>query len=55
MPGSDPRVDAALTLVPKIHTFLRQSLNEKTPYGQSKARMQSLLSSHPGDHHGPRH
>ena len=55
VPGSDPRVDAALTLVPKIHTFLRQSLNEKTPYGQSKARMQSLLSSHPGDHHGPRH
>jgi len=54
VPGSDPRVDAALTLVPKIHTFLRQPLNERTPYGQSRARMQALLSGH-GDHHGPRH
>src|SRR3954465_10341727 len=40
VPGSDPRVDNALTLVPKIHAFLRQPMNERTPYGQAKARMQ---------------
>ena len=47
VPGSDPRVDNALTLVPKIHAFLRQGLTEKTPFGQSKARMQALLSNLP--------
>jgi flagellum-specific ATP synthase len=47
VPGSDPRVDNALTLVPKIHAFLRQGLTERTPFGQSKARMQALLSNLP--------
>jgi flagellum-specific ATP synthase len=47
VPGSDPRVDNALTLVPKIHAFLRQGMNERTPFGQSKARMQALLSNLP--------
>jgi flagellum-specific ATP synthase len=47
MPGSDPRVDNALTLVPKIHAFLRQPMSERTPFGQAKARMQALLSNLP--------
>jgi flagellum-specific ATP synthase len=47
VPGSDPRIDNALTLVPKIHAFLRQGLTERTPFGQSKARMQALLSNLP--------
>jgi len=47
VPGSDPRVDNALTLVPKINAFLRQGLNEKTPFGQARARMQALLSNLP--------
>jgi FliI/YscN family ATPase len=48
--GSDPRVDGALTLVPKINVFLRQALDDRTPFGQVKARLQSLLSNHqPGD------
>jgi FliI/YscN family ATPase len=46
-PGSDPRIESALALVPKIQTFLRQGLTERTPFGQSKARMQALLASHP--------
>jgi hypothetical protein len=36
-----------LTLVPKIHAFLRQGLTERTPFGQTKARMQALLSNLP--------
>ncbi|MEO8181210.1 MAG: FliI/YscN family ATPase [Deltaproteobacteria bacterium] len=47
VPGSDPRIDNALTLVPKINAFLRQGLTERTPFGQSKARMQALLSHLP--------
>ncbi|MEY4550853.1 MAG: hypothetical protein RL685_7048 [Pseudomonadota bacterium] len=47
VPGSDPRVDNSLTLVPKIHAFLRQGLTEKTPFGQARARMQALLSNLP--------
>lgn len=43
--GSDPRVDAALAMVPKINMFLRQALGERTPFGQVKARLQSLLST----------
>lgn len=53
--GSDPRVDAALTLVPKINTFLRQGLSDPTPLGQSKARLQALLSSGHAGNHASRH
>jgi flagellum-specific ATP synthase len=52
--GSDPRVDAALSLVPKINTFLRQGLAEQTPFGQVKARLQALVSGSSGGSHAPR-
>src|SRR6185436_13783285 len=32
VPGSDPRIDNALTLVPKINAVLRQGLTERTPF-----------------------
>jgi flagellum-specific ATP synthase len=49
--GSDPRIDSALTMVPKINAFLKQTLGERTPFGQVKARLQALLSS---QSHAPR-
>jgi flagellum-specific ATP synthase len=49
--GSDPRIDSALAMVPKINAFLRQTLGERTPFGQVKARLQALLSSQA---HAPR-
>jgi flagellum-specific ATP synthase len=53
--GSDPRVESALQLVPKIQAFLRQGLSERTPFGQSKARMQALLTTPPhAQDHGAR-
>jgi FliI/YscN family ATPase len=44
VPGSDARVDAALTLVPQIDALLKQDLQESTSFGQTKARLQVLLS-----------
>jgi FliI/YscN family ATPase len=52
--GSDPRIDSALHMVPKINAFLRQTLGERTPFGQVKARLQALLSSQVGQVHAPR-
>lgn len=52
--GSDPRVDSALAMVPKINTFLRQSLGDTTPFGQVRARLQALLSSQGQSHPPPR-
>ncbi len=45
VPGSDATVDAALRLAPHLEAFLRQPLGEKTPFGQSLARLQSLLTA----------
>lgn len=53
--GSDARVDAALSLVPKINGFLRQGLSDPTPFGQSKARLTAVLSSGQGVSHASRH
>jgi flagellum-specific ATP synthase len=52
--GSDPRIDSALVMVPKINGFLRQTLGERTPFGQVKARLQALLSTQIGQSHAPR-
>jgi flagellum-specific ATP synthase len=41
--GSDPRIDAAVALVPAITTFLRQPVSERTPIGQSWARLAVAL------------
>jgi flagellum-specific ATP synthase len=43
--GSDPRVDGALVLIPKIEAFLQQGLYERTGFGEVKARLGALLSS----------
>jgi flagellum-specific ATP synthase len=41
--GSDPRVDEACTLVPKIEAFLRQPVSEGTKVGEAWARLQVAL------------
>jgi len=53
--GSDAKVDAALALVPKLNAFLRQGMNEPTPFGQVKARLTALLSTGSASGHAPRH
>jgi FliI/YscN family ATPase len=45
VPGSDPRVDGALVLVPKIDAFLQQGVHEKTGFGEIRARLGALLSA----------
>jgi flagellar biosynthesis/type III secretory pathway ATPase len=52
--GSDPRIDSALTMVPKINAFLKQTLGERTPFGQVRARLQALLATQVGQGHAPR-
>jgi flagellar biosynthesis/type III secretory pathway ATPase len=52
--GSDPRIDAALGMVPKINGFLKQGIGDRTPFGQVKARLQSLLSTQVGQAHAQR-
>ena len=41
--GSDPRVDTAVAIVPAINGFLRQPVSERTPVGQSWARLAVAL------------
>lgn len=43
--GSDPRVDEACALVPKLEAFLRQPVSEATPAAQSWARLQVALKA----------
>lgn len=43
--GSDPRIDGALVLVPKIEAFLQQGVNERTGFGEVRARLGALLST----------
>jgi FliI/YscN family ATPase len=51
-PGSDPRIDAALVLVPKINELLQQPLHEHTAFGEARARLASLLQAPAGAAHG---
>jgi flagellum-specific ATP synthase len=43
--GSDPLLDRAITLYPRLESFLQQSMFERTDYSDSAARLQSLLVS----------
>lgn len=43
--GSDPRVDGAIALQPRLEAYLRQGVAETTGYEEAKARLQSALSS----------
>lgn len=43
--GSDPRVDAAISLQPRLEAYLRQEFSETTRFEESRARLQATLSS----------
>ncbi|MFN0313496.1 MAG: flagellar protein export ATPase FliI [Burkholderiales bacterium] len=42
--GSDPVVDRAIVLYPKMMEFLRQDMRTRAPFAQSKAQLSALLS-----------
>ena len=42
--GSDPRLDAACDLMPKVDAFLRQGVGEATPVEQTRARLLALIA-----------
>lgn len=46
--GTDPRIDAAVALVPRINDFLRQPLSETTNFGEAWARLHALLDGRDG-------
>jgi FliI/YscN family ATPase len=49
-PGSDPRVELAIRLMPQLDGFLRQSVGDRTPLVDARARLQLLAKmSHVGD------
>jgi flagellum-specific ATP synthase len=41
--GSDPRIDEAIALQPKIMSFLQQSMTEKVDFSRSLAELETLL------------
>jgi FliI/YscN family ATPase len=43
--GSDPRIDAACAAMPHIENFLRQSVGERTPFTETKTRLEVLARS----------
>lgn len=46
--GSDPRVDRAISNLPKIEAFLRQNIDEKTRLGEVQARLSALFAQASG-------
>ena len=42
--GSDPQLDRAIALYPKLEAFLQQDLLESTNYGESRARLAQVMS-----------
>jgi flagellum-specific ATP synthase len=45
--GSDPRVDEALALWPKMQKFLAQGMHERVPFAQSLAMLDAVLAPAP--------
>lgn len=43
--GSDPRVDAAIAMWPRIETFLRQDMRERVGFDESLASLQTVLEA----------
>ncbi len=41
--GANPALDRALRLLPELESFLRQGINETTPFAESLARLQAIL------------
>jgi len=45
--GSDPRVDEAIALWPKMQKFLAQGIHERVPFAQSLATLETVLAPQP--------
>jgi len=45
--GSDPVLDRAIALYPKIELFLQQNLDERAPYAASRSALAALLAETP--------
>ncbi|GAL33187.1 flagellum-specific ATP synthase FliI [Vibrio maritimus] len=43
-PGTDPAIDSAFTLKPKLDQYLQQSMRETVPYGMCLGMLKQLLS-----------
>ncbi|PFG55647.1 flagellum-specific ATP synthase [Vibrio sp. ES.051] len=43
-PGTDPAIDGAFTLKPKLDEYLQQSMKESVPYGMCVNMLKSILS-----------
>lgn len=52
-PGSDPKVDHAVAILPKIDAFVRQAVQERTRPEETRARLVAM-SVPPSVHPGPR-
>ncbi len=48
-PGSDPQLDRAVRLWPRVEAFLRQSTQAAVSFEESIAQLETLLHSDPGD------
>ncbi len=44
-PGTNPLVDRAITLFPKIEEFLRQAMDETSAVGDAWLQLEALLGS----------
>ena len=44
-PGSDPQLDRAISLYPRIESFLQQRIDEQAPYAGSLAQLAELFAS----------
>jgi flagellum-specific ATP synthase len=47
--GSDPQLDRAVRLWPRVEAFLRQSTQAAVSFEESIAQLETLLNSEPGD------
>ncbi|GIW82457.1 MAG: flagellum-specific ATP synthase [Gemmatales bacterium] len=42
--GTSPSVDRAIELHPEVQAFLRQDINERTPFAETRARMEQITA-----------
>jgi flagellum-specific ATP synthase len=51
--GSDPRIDAAIAVWPKLERFLQQDMRTRVDFGDSLTGLQSVMADTPGAAGGP--
>ena len=48
-PGTDPAIDSAFTLKPKIDQYLQQNMQESVPYDMCVNMLKSILQVQPDE------